>query len=50
MTMNGDEQYERGLEALRQADGGAGQKLLDALGDVSPNAGLTPSEIVEALL
>ena len=48
--MSGDEQYERGLEALRQADGGAGQKLLDALGDVSLNAGLTPSEIVEALL
>ena len=101
MTMNGDEQYDRGLEALRQADGGAGQKLLEALADVSPelsyrsvawsygdlyvrpelprrdrelltlgiltglgdaeaqlevhvngalNAGLTPSEIVEALL
>jgi 4-carboxymuconolactone decarboxylase len=101
MTMNGDEQYERGLAALRQAAGGAGQRLLDALADVSPelsyrsiawsygdlyvrpelprrdrelltlgiltglggaeaqlevhvngalNAGLTPSEIVEALL
>ncbi|MGC3861100.1 carboxymuconolactone decarboxylase family protein [Micromonospora chersina] len=101
MTSNGDEQYERGLEALRQADSGAGQKLLEALADVSPelsyrsvawsygdlyvrpelarrdrelmclgvltalgdagaqlevhvngalNAGLTPSEIVEALL
>ncbi|BCJ63740.1 carboxymuconolactone decarboxylase family protein [Polymorphospora rubra] len=101
MTMNADEQYERGLVALRQADGGAGQKLLEALADVSPelsqrsvawsygdlyvrpelqrrdrelltlgiltglggaeaqlevhvngalNAGLTPSEIVEALL
>ena len=101
MTMNGDEQYERGMEALRQADGGAGQRLLEALADVSPelsyrsvawsygdlyvrpelprrdrelltlgiltglggaeaqlevhvngalNAGLTPSEIVEALL
>ncbi|MEV0392522.1 carboxymuconolactone decarboxylase family protein [Polymorphospora rubra] len=99
--MNADEQYERGLVALRQADGGAGQKLLEALADVSPelsqrsvawsygdlyvrpelqrrdrelltlgiltglggaeaqlevhvngalNAGLTPSEIVEALL
>ncbi|MFE9958430.1 carboxymuconolactone decarboxylase family protein [Micromonospora sp. NPDC005299] len=99
--MSGDEQYERGLEALRQADSGAGQKLLEALADVSPelsyrsvawsygdlyvrpelarrdrelltlgvltalgdagaqlevhingalNAGLTPSEIVEALL
>ncbi|MGC4769002.1 hypothetical protein ACLQ25_08450 [Micromonospora sp. DT44] len=34
--MAGDEQYERGLEALRQADGGAGQKLLEALADVSP--------------
>ena len=101
MTMTGDEQYERGLEALRQADGGAGQRLIEALADVSPelsyrsvawsygdlyvrpelprrdrelltlgiltglggadaqlevhvngalNAGLTPSEIVEALL
>ncbi|MEV7226863.1 MULTISPECIES: carboxymuconolactone decarboxylase family protein [Polymorphospora] len=101
MTMNADEQYERGLVALREADGGAGQKLLAALADVSPelshrsvawsygdlyvrpelqrrdrelltlgiltglggaeaqlevhvngalNAGLTPSEIVEALL
>ncbi|MET8526510.1 carboxymuconolactone decarboxylase family protein [Micromonospora sp. NPDC005172] len=99
--MAGDEQYERGLEALRQADGGAAQRLLEALADVSPelsrrsvawsygdlyvrpqlarrdrelltlgiltglgdagsqlevhvngalNAGLTPSEIVEALL
>ena len=36
MTVNGDEQYERGLEALRQADGGAGQRLLEALADVSP--------------
>jgi hypothetical protein len=36
MTMNGDEQYERGMEALRQADGGAGQRLLEALADVSP--------------
>jgi 4-carboxymuconolactone decarboxylase len=101
MTMNGDEQYERGLEALRQVDGGAGQRILESLADVSPelshrsiawsygdlyvrpelprrdrelltlgiltglggadaqlevhvngalNAGLTPSEIVEALL
>ncbi|MET7862735.1 carboxymuconolactone decarboxylase family protein [Micromonospora taraxaci] len=99
--MAGDEQYERGLEALRQADSGAAQRLLEALADVSPelsrrsvawsygdlyvrpqlarrdrelltlgiltglgdadaqlevhvngalNAGLTPSEIVEALL
>lgn len=99
--MAGDEQYERGLEALRQADGGAAERLLEALADVSPelslrsvawsygdlyvrpqlarrdrelltlgiltglgdagaqlevhvngalNAGLTPSEIVEALL
>jgi 4-carboxymuconolactone decarboxylase len=99
--MAGDEQYERGLEALRESDGGAAQKLLEALADVSPelsrrsiawsygdlyvrpqlarrdrelltlgiltglgdsgaqlevhvngalNAGLTPSEIVEALL
>jgi 4-carboxymuconolactone decarboxylase len=37
--MAGDEQYERGLEALRQADGGAGQRLLDALADVSPELG-----------
>ena len=36
MTMNADEQYERGQEALRQAGGGAGQRLLDALADVSP--------------
>lgn len=101
MTMNGDEQYERGQEALRQAAGEAGQRLIEALADVSPelsyrsvawsygdlyvrpelarrdrelltlgiltglggadaqlevhvngalNAGLTPSEIVEALL
>ncbi|GAB3160224.1 carboxymuconolactone decarboxylase family protein [Micromonospora sonneratiae] len=101
MTADADEQYERGLEALQQAAGGAAQKLLDALADVSPelshrsvtwsygdlyvrpelprrdrelltlgiltglggaeaqlevhvngalNAGLTPSEIVEALL
>ena len=34
--MKGDEQYERGLEALREADGGAGQRLLEALADVSP--------------
>jgi 4-carboxymuconolactone decarboxylase len=101
MTTSGDEQYERGLQALRQADGGAGQRLVEALADISPelsyrsvawsygdlyvrpqlarrdrelltlgiltglggaeaqlevhvngalNAGLTPSEIVEALL
>jgi 4-carboxymuconolactone decarboxylase len=36
MTTNGDEQYERGLEALRQAAGGAAQRLLEALADVSP--------------
>jgi 4-carboxymuconolactone decarboxylase len=36
MTMNTDEQYERGQDSLRQAGGGAGQRLLDALADVSP--------------
>ncbi|MFI7212741.1 carboxymuconolactone decarboxylase family protein [Micromonospora maritima] len=101
MTKTGDDQYERGLAALREASGDAAQRLLDALADVSPelsrrsvtwsygdlyvrpeltrrdrelltlgiltglggaeaqlevhvngalNAGLTPSEIVEALL
>jgi 4-carboxymuconolactone decarboxylase len=36
MTTSGDEQYERGLQALRQADGGAGQRLVEALADISP--------------
>jgi 4-carboxymuconolactone decarboxylase len=36
MTMNADEQFERGQEALREAGGGAGQRLLEALADVSP--------------
>ena len=36
MTKSADEQYERGQKALREAGGGAGQRLLDALADVSP--------------
>ena len=34
MTMHGDEQYERGLRALRDAGGDAGQRLVDALADI----------------
>jgi 4-carboxymuconolactone decarboxylase len=34
--MTREEQYERGLNVLRQIDGDAGQKVVDSLGDVSP--------------
>lgn len=36
MSMHGDDQYEHGRRALREAGGDAGQRLVDALDDVSP--------------
>ena len=34
--MNRDEQYEHGLQVLRQIDGEAGQRVVDSLADISP--------------
>ncbi|MEU8639505.1 carboxymuconolactone decarboxylase family protein [Amycolatopsis sp. NPDC048633] len=55
-----DERFERGLKTLTEIDGESGQRVLTALGGCEPqlevhvnaslNVGLTPAEIVEALL
>lgn len=37
--MNRDEQYEYGLNVLRQIDGDAGQRVVDSLTDISPELG-----------
>jgi 4-carboxymuconolactone decarboxylase len=37
--MNRDEQYEHGLNVLREIDGKAGQRVIDSLVDISPELG-----------
>jgi 4-carboxymuconolactone decarboxylase len=37
--VNRDEQYEHGLRVLREIDGEAGQRVVDALADISPELG-----------
>jgi 4-carboxymuconolactone decarboxylase len=37
--VNRDQQYEHGLRVLREIDGEAGQRVVDALADVSPELG-----------
>jgi 4-carboxymuconolactone decarboxylase len=37
--MNRDQHYEHGLRVLREIDGEAGQRVVDALADISPELG-----------
>ena len=37
--MTSEEQYEYGLNVLREIDGEAGQKVVDSLADISPELG-----------
>ena len=36
-TLNQDERYQRGWEKLKEIDGEAGEKVIDALADVAPD-------------
>jgi len=37
--MNREQRYEHGLKVLQQIDGDVGQKVVDSLGDISPELG-----------